>query len=182
MVQKSQSQPPGMVIKPVVNHGITYQPQLVFTPGFLVAINSMKPEVIPRSANKWIGGKLLSGSLHWVLLIQIKGVSMFVSHLAISFIYRGRVTYVTWKSGWHLMMYICTCRYLFAGFLSELSRQTWSSQRPTMLETKKSTPPHFSISPTIYLHCYTLRPPSSPAPPPSLQPRVFFKHHFRATA
>ena len=140
MVQKSQGQPPGMVIKPVVNHGIAHQPQLVFTPGFLVAINSMKPEVIPRSANKWIGGELLSSSLHWVLLIQIKGVSMFVSHLAISFIYRGRVTYATWKSWWRLMMYTGTCRYLFAGFLSELSRQTWNSQKANHAGGKKTTP------------------------------------------
>ena len=34
MVQKSHSQPPGMVLKPVVNNGINHQPQLV-NAGFL---------------------------------------------------------------------------------------------------------------------------------------------------
>ena len=34
MVQKSDSQPPGMVLKPVVNNGINYQPQLVSLPDF----------------------------------------------------------------------------------------------------------------------------------------------------
>ena len=103
-------------------------------------------------------GSLLSGSLHWVLLNQIKGVSIFVSHLAISFIYRGRVTYVTWKSWWgyvkkHLMMYICRCRYLFAGFFSELSQQTWNSQKANHAGGKKTTPNHL-IHFNIHLHCF----------------------------
>ena len=50
MIQKSQSQPPGMVIKPFVNNGINYQPQLVIA-GFLpstVSLRQTSPTSIPN--------------------------------------------------------------------------------------------------------------------------------------